>query len=154
MDLTARYGLPLLEAGQGQKDITHNEALVLVDAVISCMVEGRDLVLPPDAPVAGSCWLVPAGAAAEWEGKAGQIAIATGSGWRFLAAPEGTTLFVRLGRERLRRLDGEWVPDVFSGAPAAPVADPAGGSVVDSEARAALASLLDRLRTMGVLMTS
>lgn len=154
MESTSRFGLPLLVTGQGQKDITHNEALVLVDALISCVVERRDVALPPHAPLAGTCWLVPEGAAAEWDGKGGQIAVATGGGWRFLVAPEGATLFVRLGRERLRRLDGEWVPDVASGTPAAPIADPAGGAVVDSEARAALAAILDRLRTLGVLMPS
>lgn len=151
MDTTARFGLPLLIAGQGQKEITHNEALVLVDAMIGCIVERSDLAVPPGSPVAGTCWLVPTGATGEWAGRAGEVAVATAGGWRFLAPPEGATLFVRMGRQRLMRLDGAWKPDVATGSPGAAVAEPVGGAVVDSEARAVLVAILDRLRTMGMV---
>lgn len=35
---TARYQLPFLAVGQAQKEITHNEALVLLDALISATI--------------------------------------------------------------------------------------------------------------------
>jgi hypothetical protein len=151
MDSTARFGLPLLVAGQGQKDITHNEALLLVDAMMGCLVERVDLAAPPEAPALGACWLIPADAADEWAGRTGQIAISTAGGWRFLTPPDGTTLFVRASAARLRRLGGSWVPDVGSGSPAAPVSNPVGGEVIDSEARAVLAAVLDRLRSTGLI---
>lgn len=151
MDSTSRIGLPFLMAGQGQKEITHNEALILLDAMIGCIVERMDLAVPPASPESGKCWLVPADASGEWAGKSGQIAISTEGGWRFLVPFDGAALFVRNGRARLRRLDGAWSVDVGSGAPVAGLADPAGGAVVDSEARAAVAGILDRLRELGLL---
>jgi hypothetical protein len=151
MDSTVRFGLPLLIAGQGQKEITHNEALLLLDAVVGCLVERRDLVSPPGTPAEGQCWIVPAGATQDWEGRTDQIAIWTAGGWRFLAPPEGAIVFVKLGRERLRWFGGVWLADALSGAPGAAVANPAGGSTVDSEARLALNAVLDRMRTLGLI---
>jgi hypothetical protein len=119
--------------------------------MVGCIVERRDLSTPPVSPAGGSCWLVPSGSTGDWNGKSEQIAVATGGGWRFLVPPDGLAVFVRQGRERLRRLDGEWVTDAASGSPGAAVANPVGGAVVDSEARETLTSLLDRLRVLGLL---
>jgi hypothetical protein len=153
MEVTARYGLPLLVAGQGQKEITHNEALLLLDAAVSCVVERRDLLEPPIAPLAGQCWLVPAGASFEWEGRAGQIATWTEGGWRYLPLPEGAALYVKVGGERLRRMGGSWQADGLSGAPLAQISGPAGGVTIDSEARAAVNAILERMRTLGLIQS-
>jgi hypothetical protein len=144
-------GLPCLVAGQGQKEITHNEALILLDAMIGCMVERIDLAVPPASPEAGMCWLVPANASDEWAGKSGQIAISTVGGWRYLVPFDGATLFVRNSRERLRRLNGAWIADVASGAPGAAIVGPSGGVVIDSEVRIVVAAILDRLRSLGLV---
>lgn len=111
-------------------------------------------VVTPASPEVGECWLVPADATDAWAGKAGQIAISTEGGWRFLLPFDGATLFVRADRGRLRRLNGTWIADVASGAPGAAVADPVGGAVVDSEARAAIVAILAHLRTMGLVSTA
>jgi hypothetical protein len=153
MELTARFGLPLLVAGQGQKEITHNEALVLLDAMVGCVVERWDVATPPSLKVEGQCWLVPAGATAEWSGRADQVAIWTAGGWRFLSPPDGTSVYVRAGSERLKRLNGIWTREVPTNVPAAAVTDPTGGSIIDSEARAVLSLLLERLRQMGLIET-
>ena len=151
MESTARFGLPLLVAGQGQKEITHNEALVLLDAIIGCVVERRDLAAPPALPAAGQSWLVPAGASGDWANRSGNIATWTDGGWRYLSPPNGATVFVKAGRERLRRLDGLWETEAPTAVPQAAVPDPTGGSTVDAEARAALSALLHRLRQMGLI---
>lgn len=154
MESTARFGLPLLLAGQGQKEITHNEALILIDAMVSCIVERRDLELPPAGATDGRCWLVPAGASGDWSGRDGQIAISTEGGWRYMAPPDGTSIIVRESREQLRRMEGAWELAGPSGAPAAAIPLPAGGSIIDSEARAAIGTLVERLHTMGLLQPS
>ena len=38
MEITERLGLPLLNPGQSQKEIFHNEALLVLDAVDFCRV--------------------------------------------------------------------------------------------------------------------
>jgi hypothetical protein len=151
MDETPRFRLPLLVPGQGQKEITHNEALLLLDAAIGSVVERRDLALPPTDAVEGQCWLVPPGAMSAWQGRSDQLAVWSAAGWRFLALPEGSTVFVKIEQRRLRRVAGAWVDDGPVGLPAAPVAKPAGGMVVDVEARATIDILIERMGSLGLL---
>ncbi len=151
---TVRFGMPMLVSGQGQKEITHNEALVLLDAILSCIVERRDLTEPPIGALDGQCWLVPEGATGDWSGRAGEVAISTAGGWRYLAPPDGATVFDRQGSEQLRRLGGSWCVIAPVGAPAAPIPLPAGGTVVDSEARAAIGAIVQRMMAMGLIAPS
>jgi hypothetical protein len=148
---TARFRLPLLVAGQGQKEITHNEALVLLDAAIGSVAERRDLSVPPETAVEGQCWLVPASAVQAWEGRVDQLAIWTSGGWRFLTVPEGTPVYIRSEQACVRRVNGVWAVDVPIGPPAPRVAAPTGGMVMDLEARVAVVQILELLRTKGLV---
>jgi hypothetical protein len=55
MTNTPRLGLPAIEAAQAQKHVTHNEALVLLDALTQLAVESRLLTTPPGSPLEGAC---------------------------------------------------------------------------------------------------
>ena len=55
---SARLGLPFLAAGQAQKEVTHNEALALIDAGLSPAAETIGVTAPPSAPALGQCWIV------------------------------------------------------------------------------------------------
>lgn len=85
---TARHRLPLLQAGQAQKEVTHNEALVLLDLLAHPAVEGVQAA-PPASPPAGQCWIVGVGATGAWAGQDAALACQTSGGWRFLAAQAG-----------------------------------------------------------------
>lgn len=106
MDGTARWALPLLFAGQAQKEITHNEALVLIDALLHARVESADLASPPGTPLVGQCWIVADGATGDWAGKMGAIALWTEGGWRFVppsaglasSSPTAITVFFTTGQ--------------------------------------------------------
>lgn len=87
-ETTTRHGLPLLQAGQAQKEVTHNEALVLLDLLAHPAVEGV-LAVPPASAQAGQGWIVGAGATGAWAGQEGFLACFTGGGWRFLPARAG-----------------------------------------------------------------
>ena len=52
---------------------------------------------------------------------------------------------------RLRRHDGRWRRDTIAGSS---VELPEGGAIVDAEARVAIAAILDRLRTGGLIEAS
>lgn len=151
-EATTRMGLPLLVAGQGQKDITHNEALLALDALVHANVVSRVVAAPPAQPGLGDCWLIPDGASSVWAGAAGGMACWTVGGWRLLALPEGGLVWVEDEARRVRKAGSGWVADAPFGAPAAPVVEPEGGIVVDAEARAALRLMLDRLRQLGLLL--
>ncbi|MFN4357940.1 DUF2793 domain-containing protein [Sphingopyxis alaskensis] len=145
---TPRFGLPLLAVAQAQKEVTHNEALTLLDALLHPAVEDGPLSTPPGtpAPAPGQGWIVGTAPTGAWEGQDGAIALWTGGGWRFVAAREGMRI-VRLS-------DGAWL--CFHGgmwvAPAT-IDPPGGGAVIDVEARAALVALLASLEAQGLMIS-
>ncbi len=86
---TDRIGLPLLAAGQAQKELAHNEALLLLDLVSQPVAQSADLTAPPGAPAAGQCWIVAPSASGDWAGRDGALAGWTDNGWRFAMPAEG-----------------------------------------------------------------
>jgi len=137
-----RFGLPLLFAGQAQKEAFVNEALAITDALLHCAIEG-ELSAPPATPVDGENWLVSASATGAWEGHDGAIACRQGGNWLFVAPVDGMRVLDRAtGQER--RFLGGWQAAI---APAAPT----GGTTIDAEARAAIAGILAALRSAGIL---
>lgn len=146
MPITPRFALPLLAVAQAQKEVTHNEALTLLDALVHATVEAGPLATPPANPVAGECWIVDAAPGGAWAGHANAIAIGTSGGWRFAAPREGMRVIRIVDGARLRFEGGTWVEP-------ATVAAPADGSVVDSEARSAIAELITQLAAEGILIS-
>ncbi|MGQ3355565.1 MAG: DUF2793 domain-containing protein [Phreatobacter sp.] len=94
MSDTARLSLPVLAAAQAQKHVTHNEALVVLDRLVLLAVDSRSLSAPPAGPGEGGRWLVAAGAAGDWAGHAGDIAIREGGAWHFHAPRPGWLAYV------------------------------------------------------------
>jgi len=131
-----------MPAAQAQKEITHNEALILLDALLAGVVLA--LVDDPESlsPSPGQAWIVGDAPVGAWTGQSGRIAIFSDGGWRF--APPVPGLHLRdEAAGVMRRYDGsEWLA-----FPA--ITEPSGGSVVDSEARTTLASVVAALRLAG-----
>lgn len=143
---SARLGLPYLEAGQAQKEWTHNEALALIDIAAQASVEGVGVDTPPPSPAPGACWIVGAAPAGAWAGHAGAIAGWTGGGWRFVAPRAGMAAWSRADGTVVRFVEAAWRLDR-----SAPIAAPAGGATVDAECRAAVAAMLAAMRERGWL---
>jgi hypothetical protein len=144
MPTTPNLAMPLLYSAQAQKEITHNEALVLLDAMVpGCIRAVASDPVPFDASP-GDMWIVGAGPAGAWTGRAGQIAVFTDGGWRFIQPKHGMRLYNRTQGVVMIFDEGDWQ------APTA-VAAPAGGAVVDLEGRAALGEILTVLRRSGLL---
>lgn len=145
---SARFALPLLVAGQGQKDIVHNEALTILDAIIHPVVQSMHADMPA-TPVVGHCWLVPFAAAGDWIGKDGDIAIWTAGGWRFSNLPMSTRVWVISENGFAYRGVHGWKLEKAAERIEAPI----GGSVIDIEGRAATAAIIERLTQLGISMT-
>ena len=156
---TSRYGLPFLQAGQAQKEVTHNDAIARIDTLLALAVDSRHAAVP--ATTLGTSWIVAAGASGAWAGHDGAVATLDETGWTFLTPPDGCVAFVRDEAVFIHYAAGQWrdawnVPLLAAGAlsignGATVIPAPGGGSVVDIEARAALTSLLAVLRTAGLL---
>lgn len=142
-----RFALPLLAAGQSQKEITHNEALSIADALLHPAVESDSLSAPPLSPQIGLCWLLPANPTGVWAGKARNLAQWTAGGWRFCPPIEGMSVWHVAETIVLRYRGGQWLRP-------GTVAFATGGSNVDAEARAALAALVTQLILAGILAAS
>lgn len=165
-DATECWGLPLLQAGQSQKEITHNEAIVRADALLHLAVESRAAGTPPAAPVPGQSWIVAPSASGDWAGHGGDIAAFQAGGWSFLLPREGCLAWVRdEGRFAIRTHTG-WRSDAWPaggvevggarvvGSQQAAIATPSGGMTVDAEARMAIEAILAALRTHGLIANS
>lgn len=139
---TPRHALPLLATAQAAKELTHNEALTIIDALLHPLFEGV-ASLPPSTPGLGDCWRVGVGAGDEWQGQDGTIAVWTAGGWRFVVPQPGMTATER-GTLKLLRFDGA---DWLESRAIAPIS---GGTVVDVEARTALAHIAATLHSYGL----
>lgn len=89
MSETTHFGLPLIEAGQAQKHITHNEAVTVVDTLLHLAVKSRALASPPATPAEGDRYLVAASPAGAWAGHAGELAYWQAGAWLFMAPRSG-----------------------------------------------------------------
>jgi hypothetical protein len=141
--VTPRFAMPLLFAGQAQKEAFVNEGVSMTDALLHCVVEGI-ANSPPATPVDGTAWIVGNSPTGAWVGQAGNLVCRQAGQWLFIAPAPGMRVFNHGSSQDFRRLGTSWT------AAAAP-ALPTGGTTVDVEARAALANLLQCLRDAGTL---
>jgi hypothetical protein len=152
MSDSANLGITYLEEGQSKAEVTVNEALNILDAVIHCHVLDRGLTTPPAAPSEGDRYIVPSGATGSWSGYTNYIA-AYYSGWIFVAPAEGM-------RARVDDEGGDVVYTGSSWAKAGPVAEltqsitsPPTQSEVQA-IQAKVNAIIQALEATGVLATS
>ena len=143
---TSRFASPLLAVAQAQKEVTHNEALTLLDALVHAAIEAGPLAEPPSSSAPGQCWIVGSAPTGAWAGHGDAIAVQTSGGWRFAVPREGTHVMRLADGARLRFEGGTWVEP-------STIAPPAGGAVIDSEARGAIAALIAQLAAQGILIS-
>lgn len=95
MATTNNLAITKLEASQAQKDITVNEALITIDALLNTGVIDRDLTAPPGTPAEGDIYIVAAAASGDWLAKEHHIAHYDNGAWRFIAPNEGLTMWLK-----------------------------------------------------------
>jgi hypothetical protein len=140
-----RFGLPLLFAGQAQKEAFVNEAHALADALLHCAVEG-EASAPPATPAEGASWLVGPAATGDWAGKDGKLACRQAGNWLFVEPRDGMRVLDRSTGQERRYLSAWRIAEI--------VVEPTGGSNVDAEARAAISQIIAALREAGIFPAS
>lgn len=162
-DMTARLALPLLQAGQAQKEVTHNEALTALDLSVQATALDFAVNAPPGDPAPGECWVIGAAPTGDWTGHAGAVGGWTGGGWRFVAPEEGFAIWIAGAQATARFVGGAWElgrlrgdalvlgGDTVVTVRQAAISDPAGGTTIDAQARSALTAVLTALRAHGLV---
>lgn len=163
MSATPRLALPYILVNQSQKEVTHNEALNQLDAMVHLAVESADLAAPPADPADGSVWIVAAPATDAWTGFEGHLAQWIGAAWHLLPPPPGARAWIadrgvdgrfdgvgwRIGVIEADALEIGGQQVVAARQPA--IAEPTDGSTIDAEARSAIGAILGALRAHGLI---
>ena len=165
-ETSARHGWPYLTAGQAQKELTHNEALALIDIAADAAAVSIGSNIPPPAPQVGQCWILGGSPTGAWSGRAESIACWTASGWRFAPPLTGMRVWVADQQLWAVREAAGWTlglvrassvrigSDQVVGPRLASVESPTGGETVDSQARLAIGQILQRLQDHGLIAAS
>ncbi|MDM8010284.1 MAG: DUF2793 domain-containing protein [Parasphingorhabdus sp.] len=143
---TARFKIPLLAAGQAHKELLHNEALARIDFLLHPIVQAIETDPAAIVPVAGQSWLVGPEATDEWLDQDDKIAGWTGNGWLFISPLPMMRIYVE-SASGFAVYRGSW--HLYE-----EIAGPAGGSVIDAEARAVIESILLALTGNGILSSA
>lgn len=119
---TPKLQMPELVVGQAGKELTHNQALAVLDQLAQSVVVDKDLTAPPGSPANGSMYIVAAGATGAWAGQSGKLAywLTTVAAWTFITPADGWSVWVTDEAVRYERKSGAWVV-VASGSGAAQV---------------------------------
>lgn len=84
-----KLGLPYIAPAQAMKHVTHNEALVQLDAITQLAVESFGAQVPPATVQEGACFALGTGAVEAWLGQDGKLALFSNGGWQFLSPQPG-----------------------------------------------------------------
>ena len=142
---TQILGLPMLIAGQAQKEFFVNQALTILDSLQPGAVAASQPEPPSDA-AEGACYRVTSPAGLAWEGCEDHLAVRVGGDWHFIPPREGMRLF-DISADRSLFYREAWQDAGTASAPA-------GGTVIDAEARAGINRLIDALRAVGIFAST
>src|SRR4051812_42022527 len=105
MTNTPHLTIPLLYYNQAQKEITVNEAILTIDALLNPLVKDVGLNSPPSDPINGDVYIIGKKPENEWAGKPYFVAYFYYS-WRFIRPNEGLELWV-VNRKKKYFFDGD-----------------------------------------------
>lgn len=164
MSTSPDLGFPLLAEQQVEPEVTHNESVTIISALLKGVINATTST-PPGSPGEGDAYIVASSPTGAWSGKAKTIALYYNGGWLFIPGfdSNGSQIAIGARHEGMavydQNINGFQIFDgtnwqaryVLQAATQAAVADATGGSTVDTEARTALNSLLAKCRTLGLI---
>jgi len=106
---TPRAALPELSQSQSLKEVTHNMALRIIEALCVGGVESLSVTAPPGSPTDGQIWIVGTSATGAWAGQDKKLAHFTNGAWAFYAAQASWNFWVTDIGMRYRFDGTNWV---------------------------------------------
>jgi len=93
-DPTVNLGLEILAENQAAAEVTFNESMYKLDAIVQGKCISRTLVTPPLNPSTGDVYIVGVGTQTdEWIGKENYIAYSIATQWKFVPPVEGMQMW-------------------------------------------------------------
>lgn len=105
MSITPNMAISLLVTQQAQKEITVNEALLRIDALLNSFAISAQFSNPPNEVKDGDLYIIAVNATGEWQGKEQQLAFFY-QGWRYIKPNLGLALWVK-DKNSLFRFNGQ-----------------------------------------------
>jgi hypothetical protein len=91
---TTHLSLPLIMQNQAQKELTINEALVTIDALLNSGAKSKKAITPPEVVLNGDVYIVSEGAMGTWAKRDNHLAYYF-HGWRFIKPNPGLSIWVQ-----------------------------------------------------------
>lgn len=103
MTTSPDLGIPFISQAQAQPEVTHNEALLLIQALLGGVIS-VGLNTPAVGPTIGDSYVLGAAPTGVWSGRANCIAIWNGTAWDFIPGETsaGTPITMGARQEGLR----------------------------------------------------
>jgi hypothetical protein len=107
---TPKLAMPELVVGQAGKELTHNQALAVLDQLAQAVVVDKDLATPPVSPTNGAMYIVSASATGAWSGQEGKLAywLTSVGAWTFATPVNGWSVWVSDEAARYELKAGVW----------------------------------------------
>ena len=86
--------LDLLTEGQANGDLTFNEAIRVLEALLHNRIADRDLTAPPTLAGTGLAYIIAAGGSGAWSGHDLKVAIDLGDSWAIITPPTGALYWI------------------------------------------------------------
>jgi hypothetical protein len=96
MDSTAVLGLPLIDSSQASPEITHNEAISLIQSQLYG-VKQVGLNAAPGSPAEGDSYVVGAAGSGAFAGHDNQVALYLNAQWNFLPDVDSSGTIIAMG---------------------------------------------------------
>ncbi|MFN3845013.1 MAG: DUF2793 domain-containing protein [Paracoccaceae bacterium] len=109
-DTTPNLVMPYIMQAQAQKHVTHNEALLVLDATVQLCLEAVGENEPPTTPQDGQTWAIGPEPTDRWIGHAGQLAMRAAAGWIYVDAKNGWRAWDRSSNTLRIWREGSWGP--------------------------------------------
>lgn len=108
---TPKLLMPELSVGQAGKELTHNQALAILDQLTQATVVDKDLAAPPGSPANGAMYIPAASATGAWSGQSGKLAVwlTSVAAWTFINPADGWSVWVADEALRYERKAGAWI---------------------------------------------
>lgn len=100
MTTSPKLGIPFIAAGQASPEVTHNTALIMLQALALGAIDQQNA--PPGSPAEGDTYIVGTAGSGAWAGHSNKIATFFG-GWVFIPGvdSDGTPLAMGANQEGL-----------------------------------------------------